>query len=448
MSAPGRCRLRRILPVLLLAGLGGCSDLLPDWLGQSEAPPLPGERISVLSLEQALEPDPRIADLEVRLPRPWRNEAWPQAGGYSANVMHHLELPDSLSQAWRASIGSGSSGGQRLLAPPIVAEGRVFVLDAASNAAAFDVGTGRRLWRVGLVAEKEEAGALGGGLAFEEGRLFATTAYGQVFALEPETGAQLWQRRVGVPFRGPPTVGGGRVFAISFDNQLHVLSAADGQVQWTHSGLPEDAGLIGGASPAYDGGVVVVPYSSGELFALRADNGRVLWSDQLVRTARGTQLADLSDIRGRPILDRGRVFAISHSGRLAAIDLRTGERLWERDIAGLETPWVAGDFIYLVTLDAEVVCLYRRDGRVRWVRTLDRFESPRSKSRPIHWSGPLLAGDRLVLVSSHGQALSLSPYSGEVIGRMNLPDGAAIAPVVADGTLFILTDGGRLLALR
>ena len=167
-----------------------------------------------------------------------------------------------------------------------------------------------------------------------------------------------------------------------------------------------------------------------------------------MRTARGTQLADLSDIRGRPILDRGRVIAISHSGRLAAIDLRTGERLWERDIAGVETPWVAGEFIYLVTLDAEVVCLYRRDGRVRWVRALDRYESPRSKSGPIQWSGPLLAGDRLVLLSSHGQALSLSPYSGEVIGRMSLPDGAAIAPVVADGTLYILTDGGRLLALR
>ena len=263
MTGPGTMPMRghrRLVAVVGLAGLlAGCSDLLPDWLGRSEAPPLPGERVSVLTLEQTLEPDPRIADLEVRLPRPWRNEAWPQAGGYPANAMHHLELPDTLTQAWRVSIGSGSSSNSRLLAPPIVAEGRIFVLDADSNAAAFDVATGRRLWRVSLVADKEEKGALGGGLAYDEGRVFATTAYGQVFAMSPDTGGQLWQRRVGVPFRGPPTAGGGRVFAISFDNQLHVLAAADGQVQWTHAGLPEDAGLIGGASPAYDEGVVVVP---------------------------------------------------------------------------------------------------------------------------------------------------------------------------------------------
>ena len=81
----------------------------------------------------------------------------------------------------------------------------------------------------------------------------------------------------------------------------------------------------------------------------------MVWSDQLVKAARFTPLAALSDIRGKPVVDRGRVIAISHSGRMAAIDLRTGERIWDRDITGVETPWVSGDFIYVVTTQAELL---------------------------------------------------------------------------------------------
>jgi outer membrane protein assembly factor BamB len=174
----------------------------------------------------------------------------------------------------------------------------------------------------------------------------------------------------------------------------------------------------------------------------------VVWGDQLVRQARFTPLASLSDIRGRPVIDRGRVFAISYSGRLAAIDLRTGERVWERDVAGAEAPWVAGDFIFLVTIQAEVVCLSRADGRIRWVTQLQQYENEKRKEDPVLWSGPVLVSDRLVLASSHGEAVSISPYSGEVLGQIRLPDGVTIAPIVADGAMVLYTDDAELIALR
>lgn len=445
--APALTWARRLALLPLAAMLAAC-ELLPDWIGDAEDPPLPGERISVLSLQDTLEPDPRIADLEVRLPRPWRNPDWPQAGGFPNHAMHHLELPDDLATAWEVSVGEGSSSLLRLLAPPIVAGGRVFVMDAESRISAIDANTGERLWRANATPKGEDDGALGGGLALDGGVLFVSTGYGDVYALEAETGRVYWERRVGVPMRAPPTAADGRVFVVTYDNQMFALAADDGRVLWNHVGIPEDAGLIGGAAPAVDGDIVVVPYTSGELFALRVENGRVVWSDQLVKAARFTPLAALSDIRGKPVVDRGRVIAISHSGRMAAIDLRTGERIWDRDITGVETPWVSGDFIYVVTTQAELLCLSRRDGRIRWVAQLQRFEDEEDREDPIQWSGPVLVSDRLVLVSSHGRAVSVSPYSGEVLGEMNLPAASFIAPVVADGTLYILSDDAELIALR
>lgn len=438
---------QRIAPALALAVLlGGCGSF--DWLGEAEAPPLPGERISVLQLDQALEPDPQIADLAVRLPPPWRNADWSQSGGLANNAMHHLELPYELKRAWRASAGDGSSRLTRLLSSPVVVGERIFTLDAEATLSAFDTNNGTRLWHVDLTPENEDSGALGGGLAIENGVVYATTGYGNVHALNASDGSEVWRRNIGLPFRAPPTAADGRVFVISYDNQLHALSASDGEVLWTHSGIPENAGLIGGAGAAVDGDIVVAPYTSGELVALRVQNGRLIWGDQLVRVARSTPLAALNDIRGRPVIDRDMVFAISHSGRMVAIDLRGGGRVWDRDITGVETPWVAGDFIYLVTTQAEVLCLSRRDGRIRWVSQLPRFEDEKDQEDPIQWSGPVLVSDRLVLVSSDGRAVSLSPYTGDWLGSMDLPDGVLIAPVVADGTLYIYTDDADLIALK
>jgi outer membrane protein assembly factor BamB len=299
-----------------------------------------------------------------------------------------------------------------------------------------------------LTPEDEDEGVIGGGVGIDNGVVYATTGYGFVHAMSLENGKEIWRRRIGTPIRGAPTVIDGRVFVITYDNQFHALSAADGRTLWSHAGIPEDAGLIGAPSPAVGGGLVVVPYSSGELFALRLENGRTVWGDQLIRTRRLAPLSAMNEIRGSPVIDRGLVLAISFSGRIAAIDLRSGRRLWDRDIAGLETPWVAGDFIFLVTTQAEVVCLERESGRIRWVAQLPRYEDEEEREDPIQWSGPVLVSDRLVLVSSEGYAVAMSPYSGRLLGRIELPEGVLIPPVVADGSIYILTDDGELIALR
>jgi len=435
---------RTVLAVSTPLILAACGEVFFS----PEAPPLAGERISILSLQQALEPDPQIADLEVRLPRPWENPEWPQAGGLPDHAMHHLAFGDAPRRIWRASMGTGSNDVRRLLASPVVAGEKVFALDAVGQVAAVSADDGTRLWRRDIVPEDEDPGALGGGIAYDGGMLFVGSGYGEVIALDATTGNELWRRRIGIPLRGAPTIRDGRLFVISYDNQLHALSREDGSVLWTYLGIAETAALLGAASAAAGGELVVAPFSSGELVALRADNGRVVWSDSLVRTGQLTSLSELSDINGRPIIDRGVVYAISHAGRMIATDLRTGARLWTQNISGTESPWVAGDFIYLITSDSELVALSRRDGRVRWVSELQSFRDPKKRTGPITWTGPVLASDRLILTSSSGQAIAVSPYTGKLLGTLDLPDGVFVGPVLAGGTLFILTDDAELVAYR
>jgi len=196
------------------------------------------------------------------------------------------------------------------------------------------------------------------------------------------------------------------------------------------------------------GDYVVAPYTSGELFAIRVENGRPAWNDMLTRTGNVTALSELDDIAGRPVIDRDMVFAISHSGIMGAININTGDRVWTRDVGGIQTPWVAGDFLYVLTTDDLLLSLERKDGKVKWVHQLQRWEKMADKEDPIVWSGPVLVSDRLVIVSSDGYAISVSPYTGQLLGRIQIPDGTYISPVVANGTLYLLTNSAQLVAMR
>lgn len=433
--------------LLMMTGCSTFDDVFSS--GSAVKDKLPGERISVMQLERALEADPRIANQQVILPPPYVNPDWPEPGGYADNVMHHLQVSGNLDKLWSADGGAGSSSATKLATTPIVADGRVYLLDAEATVRAFDMNTGAGIWTVELTPDgQSDDEGRGGGVAYEGGRIFVTTGFGEMVALEAASGSELWRTKVEVPFRAAPTASGGRVFTVTNDNQAIAFEANTGRVLWRHRGITESAGILAATSPAISGSIVVIPYSSGEVFALRVENGTALWSDSLTRTGSLSSITELNDIAGRPVIDRGRAYAISHSGRIVSIDMRTGERVWTRNIAGVQTPWIAGSFLFLVTTDAEVAALSLRDGRIRWITKLQKFRNEEARKDPVQWSGPVLAGDRLVLTSSLGDAVSVSPYTGEILGKIELSGGVFIPPVVAQETLYIVTDSAELIALR
>lgn len=159
-------------------------------------------------------------------------------------------------------------------------------------------------------------------------------------------------------------------------------------------------------------------------------------------------MAALSDIDASPVIDRGRVFAIGHGGRMAALEMATGQRVWERNFAGVSTPWLAGEFIYIVTLEGELLCLTRSEGKVRWVTQLDRWKNLKKKTNPISWSGPVLGSEKLLVVSSDKELVVADAYEGKILKTAKLGAPAYLPPILAGGLAYVLTDDGRLTAWR
>jgi outer membrane protein assembly factor BamB len=350
-------------------------------------------------------------------------------------------------EAWRGSVGTGSGYRRRLTAPPLVAGGSVYAMDAYGLVTAFDAANGRRRWQTDTRPRRDRDGALGGGIAFDGGRLYAVTGLAEAMAIDPADGSIGWRVPLPAPARGAPTVVGGRVFVPTIEDQLLALSVEDGRRLWTYRAQPTTTQVLGMPAPAVDGEFVVAGFGSGELAAVRAADGRAAWSETL-SSARGGGLADIASIAAMPVIDRGRVFATGLGGLTVALDLRSGRRLWEREVGAVETPWSAGDALFLVANNGNLACLGREDGRVRWITPLGRFEDERRRRRPIFWGPPVLAGGRLLVPGSHGRMAEANPLDGELMGTVRLRKGAVLQPAVVGGVLYLLNEDAEVVAMR
>ena len=435
-----------ICAMMLALPLAGCGAFKGK--GGPRTPTV-GERISILSNDNSIKVDPTTAEIAVVLPDPVLNADWAQSGGNASKSMGHPALGAARTKAWEASI-AGSTKKQRLAAAPVISNNRLFAVDTDAVVSAFAADTGAKLWSVsiGSTGKDFENSLFGGGASVDGNVVYATSGVGDVAALNAEDGKLLWKVKPAGPLRGAPTVAFGGVYVITQDNQIFALNAGDGAVQWQATASIEPGSVFGAASPAAGQGTIVAGFSSGEVQAYRYENGRDLWEDALARTSMALSVSTLTDVDADPVIDRGRVFALGQGGRMASYDLLTGQRIWEISIAGISTPYVVGEWVYAMTDDGKLLCVARGSGKVRWIQQLARYrvETEKKKKDPIRWTGPILAGGRLIAVNSEGQLVEFSPTDGSTLATTEFKSPLSQPPVVANNRLYILADDGTITA--
>ena len=430
--------------------LGGCAvlDGVRGDAGKKNNTPTVGSRVAILGTERDTDIDAALANVVVTLPPSTVNEAWAQPGGNASKSPGHVELSQGLKRVWTASV-KGANPRARLAASPVMSDGRLYVVDTTARVTAFDANTGAQIWSNALEVKNDgKSSRYGGGVSATATNVFATNGVGDVASLAADTGALVWKKRPAGPLRGAPTLSNGNLYVMTQDNQIYALRQSDGEPQWNEAGPVAASGIFGVGAPAAAQGTVIAGYSSGELAAYRYENGRSLWSDTLSRTAMSTSVSTLTDIDADPVIDRGRVFALGKGGRMASYELVSGQRIWEINIAGISTPVAVGEWVFVMTDEAKLLCVARSSGKVRWISKLQRFKNEKKKKGPISWYGPVLAGGRLIVANSHGAIWSISPDEGAATEVFDVKNDVSLAPIVANNTLYILDDSGRISAFR
>jgi outer membrane protein assembly factor BamB len=425
--------------------LSGCGVLGG---GDKKDTPTIGNRIDILGTEADTKSDTNLAGISVILPPAQTNANWAQPGGNAAKAPGHLTLADAPQRAWSVQI-AGASNRVRLAATPVVHGGKLFVVDTEARVSAFDAASGSPLWSVMLDTDKDgKPSRFGGGVSTDGTLVYATNGVGDVAALKIEDGSTVWKKRPAGPLRGAPTISTGNIYVMTQDNQIYALRAADGEPQWNEAGPVGTSGIFGVAAPAAAQGTVIAGYSTGELAAYRYENGRSLWSDTLSRTAMSTTVSTLVDIDADPVVDRGRVFALGQGGRMASYELVSGQRIWEINVAGITTPVAAGEWVFVLTSDAKLLCVQRASGKIRWLSQLPRYKDEEDKRGTITWRGPVLVNNRLIAANSEGQLWTISAGEGASSMMVDLKQPISVPPIVANNMLYVLDDSGRITAFR
>ena len=436
-----------LLSLLSLLALAACEGL-PGWLGGPEEPPLPGDRISVLPKESGLKTDPGIQDVTVTVPAAAARADWPQEGGNAANDPGNVVYGGAYSSTQSASVGRGNGWENELVPSPVTNATHIFAMDAQGYVSAHRIGElGKQDWRYDGLVDPDGADALGGGLAHDDSAVYAVSGRGDIAALNAATGAMFWKQPLKIPLRSAPRVAGGMLYVLSVDNQLFALDAATGNIAWTQRGIAETASYLSLVTPAADQDTVIAPYSSGEIKALKSGSGDEAWSDALTTARRTSASSIFTGIDANPVIHDGIVYAVGNGGLMAATALANGRRVWDQDISSRNTPLVAGNFVYVLSSESELVCLQAVDGRIRWVSALPRFADS-DKKKPYSWSGPLMLSDKLVVTGAHGVLLGFNPEDGAQTFEKDIPSGIHNAPLVVGDTLYVLTQSAKLHALK
>lgn len=434
-----------LVGLIALTACETVEDYTPSWIRGANRviKRAPGERIDVIFNQSKLEADSAVASEVVDVPEQTNLPAWNNRN--DAMQVPHPGLT-GITNEQSARVGDGNDFTQGVGPAPVVAGGLVIAMDAAGIISAHkESDIDDIVWTNKDGVSKSRDDVFGGGLTVTEGILYATTGNGGVRAITLADGKLKWKTSVGAPVRGAPASDGSRVYVITADNQTLALDAPTGAIRWSHRGIREAASFVTAVAPVVSEGIVVSAYSSGELFALRAETGNVIWNDTLGGANRTHAAAVFGGIDADPIVGEGVVVGISATGEIQATALMNGRPLWQKRMGGHNTPWSAGNVIYVLADTHDLAAIFKKDGSIRWASSL-AVADPRDPTHDITPAlyGPILAGNAVLVLDSQGTLTAFKPQDGARLNTYELAKNTVTSPVVANGALYIVTKDAKL----
>lgn len=354
-----------------------------------------------------------------------------------------------LRREWGTGVGDGL-GKKYLRIRPALAADRLFVADGYGVVEARERFTGDRLWRVRVdddprgplsalnIFNRRDPSFLTGAVGLAHGFVLVGNAYGEVIALSASDGAEVWRTEVGSEVLAPPVGGDELVFVRTIDGRLLALERDDGSVRWSFDNQVPVLTLRGTGTPVFEDGVVYAGFANGMVAAVRAENGEPIWQHRVMLPEGRSELDRMVDVDGTPVLAGGVLYVAAYQGQLKALRASDGSLLWEKDIPSHVDLAEGYGNIYVVDDDDVVHAIDRRTAEEVWSQ---RGLFRRNLSGPIAFSNYLVVGDE------DGYLHVLAQSDGRFLGRTRVDgDGIRSRPVVASELFYVLGNSGTLRA--
>ena len=401
---------------------------------------LPGKRESVYESEEKLIIK---ANKRIKLEKPKIISDWVQQHQNLKNHLFHFKSKPTLKFKKRIRLGDINLDKFQYFTPPIISENTIFYYDNDFSVISKNIDTGKLNWSIKLESEKQENFSLVSGFFLDNKTLFFSTGLGNIYAVDLVDGKVKWFKKFGIQFSRPPVASKEKIFLVSDDNQLYAINKKNGDVVWSHLGNIEELSIIGGSKPALDEGIIVVSYSSGEIFALDETNGSIIWFDN-ISTSNFFSKTNINDIQSPICIEKGKLFVPTFSNKLLVYDLKTGKKSWDLKLSSINPMVISGETIYVIDINSKLMSIDKVSGKLLWAVQL---RSKKGKTE-INWSGPLLSSYKLLVVSSDGTILSLSPFTGKTISKIKFKESFISGPIQVNEKIYLISKQGSLYTLN
>jgi outer membrane protein assembly factor BamB len=342
-----------------------------------------------------------------------------------------IEQQLSVRKLWSVGIGDGQGDGLYRL-QPIIADNLIYAASADGEVRAVDRESGKTVWREELELP------LSGGVGLYENSLFLGTNDGEVLRLDAQSGELLWSTPVTGEILAPPQGNGRVVVAQTYDGKLFGLKHDSGEILWRYDSSVPVLTIRGTSTPVLDGGVVYAGFANGRVVALDTTDGSVRWEVRVAIPEGRSEIERIVDVDGTMALVGTELYVASYHGRVAALDTRTGRKIWQRNVSSFYGVSQGFGNVYITEESGNITAFLRNGQGIRWEQGALAW---RGLSKPVPVSSYLAVEDY------EGYLHLLSQVDGEFLARIRPDSSGARADMLSDGTvLYVYTNGGKLIA--
>ena len=353
---------------------------------------------------------------------------------YTPKELRSFDETSSLDSQWRRNVGDGFGRARYPIAPAREGD-TVFAADANGLVAAFDAQSGEREWQIELDTPISSA------LYAVAGQVYLGTRNGEVIALSQRDGSVSWRSRVSSEVLAAPQANQQLLLVQSIDGQITALDRASGEERWVYTSSQPALTLRGTGTPMVIDPVTFVGLANGRLATLDNRSGQPLWEMQIATPRGRSDVERLVDLSGQPVLSPdGRLFVTSYNGRVVALEATQGGTLWEANISSRHTPILVGNLLLVVSDNSHVIALDANSGQEVW----------RNTDLEDRWlTAPAFADGRLVVGDFEGYVHLLDAREGNLVGRTRIhSSGISVRPVTEGSTIHVQANNGRLETLE
>ena len=379
----------------------------------------------------------------VNLTKPKTNSFWKMSGLNLQNFVGNIYLSGIDNNFLKKKIGKNKFSISQVMASPLVFNDNIIFADDTGTIFSINQ-RGKINWKKNIYKKIYKKIYKHLSFSIYKDKIYIADNIGFIYVISSESGKLIWLKNYEIPIKSNIKIFDNKIFVINQDNRLLCLDIEKGSKIWdvrSISSFIKSQNFL--ALAISKEGDLITLNSSGDLLKVKANNGQVYWS---LNTTSPTAALDNVFFKSSEIVISDNDIIFSASSLIFSVNLSDGYLNWQMDIGSKNTPIIDGNNIFLISDNGYYVNLDRNSGKIIWSTNILKILKKRKQKTQI--TGFIMGSGKIYATTLNGYLIICSAVLGNIEYFKKIGDSVIAAPIINDGSLYILTRNSRILGFN